>query len=172
MYKKFQIEDLVQENDKKIVMLVIDGLGDIPNPSHDNKTPLEMAKKPNIDKLVKKSVLGRIVPVHYGITPGSGAGHLGLFGYDPRNYELGRGVMEALGLDLQIFPSDVAARGNFVTIDENGNITNRRGGKGKDDRLSTAETQERIEGLGKKVNKILSIEILLTPAIDHRFVCI
>ena len=173
MYKKFQVEDLVQENDKKIVMLVIDGLGDIPDPNHDYKTPLEVAKKPNIDKLVKKSVLGRIIPVHYGVTPGSGAGHLGLFGYDPRNYELGRGIMEALGLDLQIFPSDVTARGNFVTLDkESLLIKNRRGGPGKDDRLPTAETRQRVEFLSDNVNKILSIEILLTPGLDHRFVSI
>ena len=162
----------MQENEKKIVLLVLDGIGDIPHPDFDFKTPLEAAKKPNIDKLAKKSVLGRIVPVHYGVTPGSGPGHLGLFGYDPRNYELGRGVMEALGLDIQLFPSDVAARGNFVTVDKDGLITNRRGGKGDIDRLTTEETKKRVDLLSEKVNKILSIEILLTAGLDHRFVAI
>ena len=122
--------------------------------------------------MTKKSVLGKIVPVHYGITPGSGPGHLGLFGYDPRNYVLGRGVMEALGLDIQLFPSDVVARGNFVTIDDEGIILNRRGGKEQDDRLTTEETSERVKILSKNVGKILSIEIVLTPGFDHRFVAI
>lgn len=172
MFKKFQVEDLVQETDSKIVLLVLDGLGDIPHPDHGFKTPLEAAKRTNLDKLAKKSVLGRLVPVHYGITPGSGPGHLGLFGYDPRNYVLGRGVMEAMGLDIQLFPSDVAARGNFVTLDKDGLITNRRGGKGADERLKTEECVERIALLADRVNKILSIEILLTPGLDHRFVAV
>jgi 2,3-bisphosphoglycerate-independent phosphoglycerate mutase len=172
MFRKFQVEDLVVETDSKIVLLVLDGIGDIPDPENGLKTPLEVAKKPNIDKLAKKSALGRLVPVHYGITPGSGPGHLGLFGYDPRNYVLGRGVMEALGLDIQLFPSDVVARGNFVTIDDQGVILNRRGGKGEDDRLTTKETASRIEELADKVSKILSIEIVLSPGLDHRFVTI
>jgi 2,3-bisphosphoglycerate-independent phosphoglycerate mutase len=172
MFKKFQVEDLVQETDSKIVMLVMDGVGDIPHPDFDFKTPLEAAKTPNMDKLTEKSVLGRIVPVHYGITPGSGPGHLGLFGYDPRNYTLGRGVMEALGLDIQMFPSDVAARGNFVTMDKDGIILNRRGGKGEEARLTTEESTERVALLSEKVKKILSIEILLTPGLDHRFVAV
>ena len=171
MFRKFQVEDLVQETESRIVLLVIDGVGDIPHPDHGFKTPLEVAKTTNLDKLAKKSVLGRLVPVHYGITPGSGPGHLGLFGYDPRNYVLGRGVMEALGLDIQLFPSDVAARGNFVTLDSNGTIINRRGGKG-DERLKTEETARRVELLTSKVDKILSIEILVTGGLDHRFVAI
>ena len=172
MFKKFQVEDLVQETDSKIVMLIMDGVGDIPHPDFDFKTPLEAAKTPNMDKLTAKSVLGRIVPVHYGVTPGSGPGHLGLFGYDPRNYILGRGVMEAFGLDIQMFPSDVAARGNFVTVDKDGIITNRRGGKEEEERLTTEETIERVKLLSEKVNKILSIEILLTAGLDHRFVAV
>ena len=172
MFKKFQVEDLVQETDSKIVMLIMDGVGDIPHPDHDFKTPLEAANTPNLDKLTEKSILGRLVPVHYGITPGSGPGHLGLFGYDPRNYSLGRGVMEALGLDIQLFPSDVVARGNFVTQDENEIIINRRGGEGEEARLSTQETKERVALLNEKVKKILSIEILLTGGLDHRFVTI
>jgi len=171
MFKKFQIEDLIQENEKKIVMLILDGIGDIPHPDFDYKTPLEVAKKPNIDKLAKKSVLGRIVPVHYGVTPGSGPGHLGLFGYDPRNYELGRGIMEALGLDLQLFPSDVVARGNIATI-KDGLLTNRKGGKVEIDRLPTEETKKRVALINEKVSKILSIEIICTAGLEHRFVCI
>ncbi|MFH1514603.1 MAG: phosphoglycerate mutase, partial [bacterium] len=172
MFKKFQVEDLVQETDSKIVMLILDGVGDIPHPDHDFKTPLEAAETPNLDKLAEKSVLGRIVPVHYGVTPGSGPGHLGLFGYDPRNYTLGRGVMEAMGLDIQLFPSDVVARGNFVSMDKNEIIINRRGGKGTEERLTTEETKERVDLLNEKVKKILSIEILLTGGLDHRFVAV
>ncbi|MDY0111292.1 MAG: hypothetical protein RBT60_15300, partial [Candidatus Krumholzibacteria bacterium] len=87
--------DLVLNNDKKIIFLILDGVGDIPNPQFSYLTPLEAAKKPNIDRLAMESgILGRIIPVDIGITPGSGPGHLSLFGYDPLEYEIGRGVLE------------------------------------------------------------------------------
>lgn len=120
------IEKLVQSNNANIVLLVMDGLGDIPNKEFGRKTPLEYAITPNMDKLAKESALGRHIPVLPGVTPGSGPGHLGLFGYDPMKYEIGRGMLEAAGMDMDIKDGDVAARCNFASADENGVITDRR----------------------------------------------
>ena len=107
------IEDIVLANDNKIVFLILDGLGDIPNPAFACQTPLEVAQKPNIDTLAQQNgILGRMISVDTGITPGSGPGHLSLFGYDPVTQEIGRGVLEALGLDMDLRDGDVA-RANF-----------------------------------------------------------
>ncbi len=123
------MDDLILANDNKIIFLVLDGLGDIPDPAHAFMTPLEAAKKPNMDRLaVEKGVLGRTIPVGVGITPGSGPGHLSLFGYDPARYEIGRGILEVLGLNMDLEPSDVAARGNFCTV-KDGMVTDRRAGR-------------------------------------------
>ena len=123
------IEDIVLANDNKIVFLILDGLGDIPNPAFAYQTPLEAAQKPNIDTLARQSgILGRIIPVDTGITPGSGPGHLSLFGYDPVTQEIGRGVLEALGLNMDLKDGDVAARANFCTI-KDGIVTDRRAGR-------------------------------------------
>ena len=112
--------DLTLKNGAKMALLVMDGLGDIATAATDYNTPLEAANTPNLDALAKESAMGRLIPAAHGITPGSGPGHLGLFGYDPLEYEVGRGVIEALGLGLELHPGDVAARANFCTLTKTG----------------------------------------------------
>src|SRR5262245_66043162 len=117
--------ELHVKNDSRIVMLVADGLGGLPL-APGGKTELETAKKPNLDALAKIGVQGGSIPVCPGISPGSGPGHLGLFGYDPIKYLIGRGALEATGIGFHMEPGDVAARGNLCTLDAAGKITDRR----------------------------------------------
>ncbi len=119
---------LQRENDTKIVMLVSDGIGGLPL-EPGGETELETANTPNLDALATRGTLGLSTPVLPGITPGSGPGHLGLFGYDPLQYNIGRGVLEALGVDFELGANDVAIRGNFCSLDEQGNISDRRAGR-------------------------------------------
>ena len=122
------IKSLARKTDTKIVLLVMDGLGGIPHPK-TLQTELEAAQTDNLDRLARASQTGLSIPVAHGITPGSGPGHLALFGYDPIKYLIGRGILEALGLDMDVRDGDVAARGNFCTIGEDGTITDRRAGR-------------------------------------------
>ena len=123
---------LLVKTDAKMVLVVMDGLGDIATLDQCELTPLEAAKTPNLDKLVAAGCAqGRMIPVAPGITPGSGPGHLGLFGYDPLEFEVGRGVIEALGLGLTLQPGDVCARANFCTLNDKGLVTDRRAGRFK-----------------------------------------
>lgn len=119
---------LQRQSDSKIIMYVGDGLGGLPL-EPGGKTELETANTPNLDALARRASLGQSVPVLPGIAPGSGPGHLGLFGYDPLKYDIGRGVLEALGIDFDLGPNDVAIRGNYCTIDGDGNISDRRAGR-------------------------------------------
>src|SRR3954447_23270070 len=116
------IRDLREPAKTKIVLLVADGLGGLPL-EPGGLTELETAHTPNLDALVREGVCGLSVPVLPGITPGSGPGHLGLFGYDPLQYRIGRGILEALGIHFEVGPRDVAIRGNFCTVDAEGRIT-------------------------------------------------
>jgi 2,3-bisphosphoglycerate-independent phosphoglycerate mutase len=148
----------------KIVLLVIDGLGGLPHPK-TGKTELETAKTPNLDQLASRGICGLIDPVGPGITPGSAPGHLALFGYDPLEFSIGRGVLEALGIDFELKAGDIAARGNFCTIDNKGIITDRRAG-----RISTekcAELCRLLDGLTMEGAKIL-----VRPVREHRFVAV
>src|SRR5215510_15948554 len=113
----------------KLVLVVMDGLGDIATKQNNYLTPLEAARTPNLDALSKDSAQGRMIPLVPGLTPGSGPGHLGLFGYDPLEVQVGRGVIEALGLGMELKPGDVCARANFCTLDGNGIVTDRRAGR-------------------------------------------
>ncbi len=161
------LQDLVLNNDKKIIFLILDGVGDIPNPQFSGLTPLEAAKKPNIDDLAtRKGVLGRIIPVDLGITPGSGPGHLSLFGYDPLEYEIGRGVLEVLGLNMDLQDGDLAARANFCTIRE-GMVVDRRAG-----RIPTEECVRLCAIIEKNIPEINGVKVMLRPGRSHRFAVI
>src|SRR2546421_6886550 len=122
------IAPLVVQNTTKIVALSLDGLGGLPRPE-TGRSELETARLPNLSALAAESACGLIRHVAPGITPGSGPGHLGLFGYDPLRYQVGRGVLEALGIEFDLRAGDVAARGNFCTVDAAGRITDRRAGR-------------------------------------------
>ena len=158
------MDELLLSNDNKVIFLVLDGLGDIPNPAFGLKTPLEAARKPNIDGLATKSgILGRIIPVDTGITPGSGPGHLSLFGYDPVVHEIGRGVLEVLGLNMDLRDGDLAARANFCTI-KDGLVTDRRAG-----RIPTEETERLCATISASVKEVEGIEVIIKPGKSHRF---
>ncbi|HEX78048.1 MAG TPA: 2,3-bisphosphoglycerate-independent phosphoglycerate mutase [Dehalococcoidia bacterium] len=148
----------------KIVLLVIDGLGGLPHPE-TGKTELETAHTPNLDALAREGLCGLIDPVSPGVTPGSAPGHLALFGYDPLKYEIGRGVLEALGIDFDLRPEDVAARGNFCTLDGQGRITDRRAG-----RLSTEENARLCLALAKI--KLDRVQLFVMPVKEHRLVAV
>jgi 2,3-bisphosphoglycerate-independent phosphoglycerate mutase len=151
----------------KHVLVVMDGLGDIATKQNNYLTPLEAALTPNLDALSKDSAQGRMIPVAPGITPGSGPGHLGLFGYDPLEFEVGRGVIEALGLGLELKGGDVAARANFCTLHEKGLVTDRRAG-----RIPTEKCEELCALLSSKIKKIGDTQVIIKAGKEHRFVVI
>jgi len=155
---------LAIRTDSKLILVVIDGLGGLPV---RGKTELEAAKIPNLDRLASKSISGLIDPISYGITPGSGPSHLALFGYDPLQYEIGRGVMEALGIGLALTRDDLTARGNFATIDEQGMIVDRRAG-----RIPTEKNREICEFLKNEIKEVEGVRISIYPGKEHRFVLV
>ena len=122
------IRDCFVTTPSKIIMLVVDGLGGLPRPE-TRKSELETAVTPNLDRLAKESACGLTVPVLPGVAPGSGPGHLALFGYDPLNYLIGRGALEALGIEVDLREGDISARGNFCTVDSRGLLVDRRAGR-------------------------------------------
>src|SRR5438105_1277719 len=152
------------KNSTKIVLLVADGLGGLPI-EPNGKPELESARTPNLDTLAREGVCGLSIPVLPGITPGSGPGHLALFGYDPLHYRIGRGVLEALGIHFPVGPKDVAVRGNFCTLNEAGLITDRRAGR---------PTTERCVEMSRKLQQIRipGVEIFVEPVREHRFVVV
>ncbi|WP_422926882.1 2,3-bisphosphoglycerate-independent phosphoglycerate mutase [Singulisphaera sp. PoT] len=157
------IRQLREPSKTKIVLLVADGLGGLPI-EPGGKTELETAKTPNLDALVNEGTVGLSTPVAPGITPGSGPGHLGLFGYDPLQHDIGRGVLEALGIGVEVGPKDVAIRGNFCTIDAEGRVTDRRAG-----RIPT-EVCEKLVAKLKAGVKIDGVETLVEPVREYRLV--
>jgi 2,3-bisphosphoglycerate-independent phosphoglycerate mutase len=158
------IRPLVVEGRSKIVLLSLDGLGGLPHPD-TGRSELETARLPNLSALAAEAACGLLRHVAPGITPGSGPGHLGLFGYDPLRYRVGRGVLEALGIEFDLRPGDVAARGNFCTVDPEGLITDRRAG-----RISTeacVRLTERLRGI-----RLPGTEVFVEPVKEHRFVLV
>ena len=158
------IRDLAEKNDTKIVMLVADGLGGLPA-EPGGKTELETAATPNLDRLAAIGTSGSSLPVLPGITPGSGPGHLGLFGYDPLEFKIGRGALEATGIGFELGPDDVAARGNFCTLDAAGLISDRRAG-----RIPSEESFKVVEKL--QAVAIDGVEVFVKPVKEHRFVVV
>ncbi|MEI7727935.1 MAG: 2,3-bisphosphoglycerate-independent phosphoglycerate mutase [Verrucomicrobiota bacterium] len=160
--------ELTLKTNAKLALVVMDGLGDIATKSQGEMTPLEAAATPNLDKLVADGCAqGRMIPVAPGITPGSGPGHLGLFGYDPLEFQVGRGVIEALGLGVELKPGDVCARANFATLDAKGIVTDRRAG-----RIPTETCEKLCAKLAAKIKKLGDTEIIVKAGKEHRFVVI
>ena len=158
------IAPLVVPNTTKIVVLSLDGLAGLPRPE-TGRSELETARLPNLGALAAESACGLIRHVAPGITPGSGPGHLGLFGYDPLRYQVGRGVLEALGIEFDLRAGDVAARGNFCTVDGLGRITDRRAG-----RIATdvcVRLTERLRGI-----RLPGVDLFVEPVKEHRFVLV
>ena len=159
------ISKLVKKNDSKIVYLVMDGLGGHPI-NQDGLTELETAKTPNLDELAKKSICGLQIPVGSGVTPGSGPGHLGIFGYNPLKYKVGRGVLAANGIGFNLKDGDVAARGNFATIDHEGKVTDRRAG-----RISSEKNVELCKKLCENI-RLSDTELFIQTVKEHRFLLV
>jgi len=158
------MRDLTMQTESKIVLLVMDGLGGLPKAA-GGPTELEAARTPNLDKLAAESMLGLSIPIGHGITPGSGPGHLALFGYDPVKYLIGRGVLEACGIGFPLTADDVAARGNFCTVDKDMLITDRRAG-----RIPTEKCAELVKKL--RAITLPGVEVFVEPVQDYRFVLV
>ncbi|MGA3206574.1 MAG: 2,3-bisphosphoglycerate-independent phosphoglycerate mutase [Syntrophales bacterium] len=156
------IDSLVVKNGTKIVFLIMDGLGGLPMGEKD-QTELEAARTPNMDALAGKSVCGLLDPIGYGVTPGSGPAHFALFGYDPIKNNIGRGILEAAGIDFPMTERDLLIRINFATIDKNGVIIDRRAGR------IDNETNKRICGkLQDEIRRISDVEVIFEPVREHR----
>src|SRR2546425_2711413 len=158
------IAPLVVSNTTKIVLVSLDGLGGLPRPE-TGRSEMETARLPNLSQLASEAACGLIRHVAPGITPGSGPGHLGLFGYDPLQYQVGRGVLEALGIEFDLRAGDVAARGNFCTVDGAGRITDRRARRVSTDvSVGLTERRRRI--------RLPGVEVFVEPGKDYRFVLV
>jgi len=159
------ISSLAVANDKRIVLLVMDGLGDCDNGGAG--TALQQARKPNLDALARRSAMGLLVPVATGVTPGSGPGHLGLFGYDPLVYQVGRGVLSALGVEFPLTEKDVAARLNFCTVDRAGKVADRRAG-----RISDSENRRVLGRIQAALKPPAGVEAFFQTESEHRAVLV
>ncbi len=161
------LSTLIQQNDKRIVFLVADGIGSIQS-GPNNLTELQQARTPNLDQLAAEGECGVMDPVAPGITPGSGPGHLGLFGYEPTEFQIGRGLLSALGVGFPLRAGDVAARLNFATLDKQGHILDRRAG-----RIHTEDNERIVKKLLDKLPpKIDGAQIILQTEAEHRAVLI
>lgn len=164
MFFEDLLPSLSIKTDSKVLLLVLDGLGGLPV---DGRTELEKAKTPHLDDLARLSSLGLMDPIAPGISPGSGPAHLSLFGYDPLKYTIGRGILEALGLDMDLHPGDLACRGNFATLSDGNVVLDRRAG-----RIPTEKSRILCKIIEKDLQKnggIQGVVVLIQPGIDHRF---
>lgn len=160
------IVELAQKTPSKILLVVLDGVGGLPQ-TPGGPTELAAAHTPNLDALAQKSALGLLTPVYPGLAPGSGPGHLSLFGYDPFKYLVGRGALSAIGIGADFKDGDVAVRGNFATLDASGLIKDRRAG-----RPSDAENTRIISKLKAAIREIEGIQVSFYTESEHRFVVI
>jgi 2,3-bisphosphoglycerate-independent phosphoglycerate mutase len=158
------VSSLIVSNTTKILLLVMDGLGGLPHQA-GGLTELETARTPHLDALARDGICGLHDPIGWGITPGSGPSHLALFGYDPCQHQIGRGVLEALGIGFDLHDNDLAARGNFCTVDENGLITDRRAG-----RIPTEKGAELVQRL--RAIELPNVEVFVEPVKDYRFMLV
>lgn len=158
------MKDISVTSPSKIVLVVMDGLGGLPDPK-TGKTELETARTPNFDRLAAEGNCGLTDPVSPGITPGSTPGHLALFGFDPITYNIGRGALEAIGIDFDLKLEDVVARGNFCTISETGEISDRRAGRITSEKC--AELCRLLDGL-----KVDDVKLIVRPVKEHRFIAV
>jgi 2,3-bisphosphoglycerate-independent phosphoglycerate mutase len=158
------IEQLAQPSDRRILLVVLDGLSGVPR---NGKTELETAWIPNMNRLAAQSSLGLMQPAGIGITPGSGPAHLALFGYDPLQYQVGRGVLEALGIGFDVRPGDVCFRANFATLDRAGKVADRRAG-----RIPNAASTPLCARLQAAIPRTDDVEVFIRPGAEHRFVIV
>ncbi|MEA3508052.1 MAG: phosphoglycerate mutase, partial [Synergistota bacterium] len=156
------LRSLAVENQTKMVLLVLDGLGGLP--SESGMTELEKAITPNLDEMAAHGETGLLEIVDTGITPGSGPGHLALFGYDPLRYRIGRGILETLGVGAEVEKGEVCARGNFCTWRDGDIIDDRRAG-----RIPTPESAEIVEVLSRSIKKIEDVDVRFYSGMEHRF---
>lgn len=159
-------DDIVQPDGGRIVLLVMDGLGGLPREG-SGPTELEVANTPNLDRVAKRAALGLQIPVDHGISPGSGPGHLALFGYDPVRYSIGRGVLSALGVGFELEPGDIAVRLNFATLDGSGNVADRRAGRPPDE-----ENRRLVARLRSGVSAPAGVAVWFEPEKEHRAVLV
>ena len=159
-------KELLVKNDSKIVFLILDGLGGLPMPDGD-KTELEKAKTPHLNRYAREGICGLLDPIYPGFTPGSGPAHLALFGYDPVDFNIGRGVLSALGVDFELTGRDVSARLNFCTIDADGLVTDRRAG-----RIPTDKNSELCKKIRENVKLPPEVEFFIETESEHRAVLI
>jgi 2,3-bisphosphoglycerate-independent phosphoglycerate mutase len=160
------MRELSVKTDSKIMLLVIDGLGGLPVEGSGGETELEAASTPNLDALAARSDLGLSRPVVAGVSPGSGPGHLALFGYDPIRFLVGRGVLSALGVGFEVGENDLAARINFATKDPSGKISDRRAG-----RISNEKAAPLVDLLNEDVS-LDGVETFVTHEKEHRAVVV
>ncbi len=158
------ISELLTPADSKIILLVLDGLGGLPV-KPGGPTELEAAKTPNLDRLAAEGIVGLHQPVSPGVTPGSGPGHIGLFGYDSVQFQIGRGVLEGLGIGFDLEADDLAARGNFCSVDGSGNVSDRRAG-----RISSEQARPLCARLAKIA--VPGAKLFVEPVREHRFLLV
>ena len=163
-YDVFELSEVLNDNPCRIVLLVLDGLGGYADAQHDSE--LEQARTPNLDRLASEGSVGLLDPLMPGVTVGSGPGHLALFGYDPEAHQLGRGVLSAVGVEFDLQPGDVAARGNLATLDADGNVTDRRAG-----RIADEPASELTALLGEQV-ALDDAEVFFQHISQHRVLCV